>query len=51
MKARLLITYPTGRFPDGKIVPFAPPLIIEDGETGMFTTTWVRHFGCRDLET
>jgi hypothetical protein len=51
MRARLLITYPAGRIPDGTTAPFAPSLLIESGETGLFTSDWVRNFGDAPLDT
>ncbi len=51
MQARLLITYPVGRIPDGTTVPFTPSLLIEAGEVGLFTSDWVRHFAGVILDT
>ena len=50
MRARLLITYSMGHIPDGTAVPFAPPLLVEDGGVGMFTSDWVKRFDNTTLD-
>lgn len=50
MRARLLFTYPKDHIPDGTQIPFAPPLLIEDKNVGMFVSDWIRVFEATSLD-